>query len=402
MASGSLFQKLVSLNPDLEALVKKGYAVTFDTGWMVIRDVPYLDSQGALCWGALATKLVFVDASRVAQEDHTVLFAGSHPCGLDGAIIPLIDAGAHTLALSDACKDVAIERRFSNKPTKAGKFENFFEKVESYVGIISGPAIHRHGVSPLNFKSVEDSPAPTVFKFQDSLTSKAEISELSGKFENDVIAVIGLGGTGAYLLDFLVRMPVREIRGFDGDAFHVHNAFRSPGRLEEAELGKPKTEVYENRYASFRNGLKLTSQYVDSESGEALDGVTFAFVCVDKGSSRSAIFDLLIAKGIPFIDVGMGLKRPDGPLKGMMRVTYYPPEKAQKIRDMGFAEMNDGPENLYRTNVQIAELNALNASLAAIRFKQIRGFYVEDHPYYHLLLDLVDLKIVGEAHDDED
>ena len=64
--------------------------------------------------------------------------------------------------------------------------------------------------------------------------------------------------------------------------------------------------------------------------------------------------------------------------------------------------MNDGPENLYRTNVQIAELNALNASLAAIRFKQIRGFYVEDHPYYHLLLDLVDLKIVGEAHDDED
>lgn len=402
MASGSLFQKLVSLNPDLEALVKKGYAVTFDTGWMVIRDVPYLDSQGALCWGALATKLVFVDASRVVQEDHTVLFAGSHPCGLDGAIIPLIDAGAHTLVLSEACKDVAIQRRFSNKPTKAGKFENFFEKVESYVSIISGPAIHRHGVSPLNFKSVEDSPAPTVFKFQDSLTNKAEINELSSKFANDVIAVIGLGGTGAYLLDFLVKMPVREIRGFDGDAFHVHNAFRSPGRLEEVELGKPKTEVYESRYASFRDGLKLTPQYIDSESGEALDGVTFAFVCVDKGSSRSAIFDLLIAKGIPFIDVGMGLKRPDGPLKGMMRVTYYPPEKAQKIRDMGFAEMNDGPENLYRTNVQIAELNALNASLAAIRFKQIRGFYVEDHPYYHLLLDLVDLKIVGEAHDDED
>lgn len=402
MESASLFRKLVSLNDDLAALVEKGYAVTFDSGWMVIRDVPYLDSQGALRWGALATKLVFVDATHVVQEDHTVLFAGAHPCGLDGGAIPLIDAGAHALTLSDACKDVVIERRFSNKPKAAGKFENFFDKVESYVGIISGPAMHRHGVAPLTFKSMEDMPATSVFKFQDSLTSKAEITELSRKFENDVIALIGLGGTGAYLLDFLVKMPVREIRGFDGDAFHVHNAFRSPGRLEEMELGKTKAEVYEGRYASFRNGLKLISRYVDSEADEALEGVTFAFVCVDKGSSRAAIFDLLIAKGIPFIDVGMGLRRPTGPLKGMMRVTYYPPEDAKRIRDMEFAEMSDGPENLYRTNVQIAELNALNASLAAIRFKQIRGFYVEDHPYFHLLFDLADLKVVGEAADVED
>ena len=49
---------------------------------------------------------------------------------------------------------------------------------------------------------------------------------------------------GGYLLDFLVRMPVREIRGFDFDFFHVHNAFRSPGRLAENDLGKPKAEVY--------------------------------------------------------------------------------------------------------------------------------------------------------------
>jgi len=45
---------------------------------------------------------------------------------------------------------------------------------------------------------------------------------------------------GGYLLDFLVKMPVREIRGFDFDFFHVHNAFRSPGRLAEDDLGKPK------------------------------------------------------------------------------------------------------------------------------------------------------------------
>ena len=55
------------------------------------------------------------------------------------------------------------------------------------------------------------------------------------------MAVIGLGGTGAYVLDFFVKTPVREIRAFDLDAFHVHNAFRSPGRLKTmASLGSRK------------------------------------------------------------------------------------------------------------------------------------------------------------------
>jgi hypothetical protein len=50
---------------------------------------------------------------------------------------------------------------------------------------------------------------------------------------------------------------------------------------------------------------------------------------------------------------------------------------------------------LYRTNIQISELNALNASLAVIRFKQLRGFYAEQLPPYHLLFEIGDLKTTG-------
>lgn len=402
MEWSSQFQKLVSHNEDIARLVDRGYAVTFDSGWMIIRDVPYLSAQRELKWGAIATKLVPVDSNRVTQEDHTILFAGAHPHDLDGTPIPRLDAGAHSLTLTDACKDIVIERRFSNKPHKTGKFENFYDKIESYVGIVSGPAIHLHHVTPYTFKSVADNPAPSVFKFQDSLTTKAEIGDLSKKFENEVVAVIGLGGTGGYVLDFLVKVPVKEIRGFDLDEFHVHNAYRAPGRLEEAELGEKKAAVYEARYVGFRHGLNFSTKFIDAESGADLDGVTFAFVCVDKGTSRSQIFDVLIAKGIPFIDVGMGLKRNAGPIKGMMRVNYYPPNRAQEIREKGLAEMSDPSENLYQTNIQIAELNALNASLAMIRYKQLRGFYVEDNPYYYLLFDLFDLKIVGDLLSNED
>jgi tRNA A37 threonylcarbamoyladenosine dehydratase len=160
----------------------------------------------------------------------------------------------------------------------------------------------------------------SVFKFHDTRTSRAEITDLSAKFKDDVVAVIGLGGTGAYVLDFFVKTPVREIRAFDLDAFHVHNAFRSPGRLkDDGELGKPKAEVYQARYENFRHGLKVERKFIDASCEADFEGVTFAFVCVDKGSSRAAIFDLLIAKGIPFIDVGMGLDRKRGPVNGMMR-----------------------------------------------------------------------------------
>lgn len=65
------------------------------------------------------------------------------------------------------------------------------------------------------------------------------------------------------------------------------------------------------------------------------------------------------------------------------------------------AQLADSPDDMYRTNVQIGELNALNACLAVIRFKQLRGFYLEATPNYHLLFEIADLKIVGASSDED-
>lgn len=397
-----MFQKLVSHNDDLRRLVDRGYAVGFDSNYLIVRDIPYLDDQRRLQIGAMLAKIVFIDQERVKQDDHQVYFAGSVPHGLDGKPIRNLAGGPRSIPLSDAAKDVVVQRSFSNKPKATGKFTDFFEKIESYVGIISGPAVELHGADPYTFRAVEEVASNSVFKFHDTLTSRAEITDLAAKFKDDTIAVIGLGGTGAYVLDFIVKTPVREIRAFDLDPYHVHNAFRSPGRLEETEFGKSKAEIYHARYDNFRTGLTAQAKLIDPSCTQDLEGVTFAFVCVDKGSSRAGIFDLLLAMGIPFIDVGMGLKRKDGALNGMMRATYYSAENGQALRDQALAELTDNPDNLYRTNIQIAELNALNACLAVIRFKQLRGFYFEEVPYYNLLLEVGDLKVVGESGADED
>jgi hypothetical protein len=91
----------------------------------------------------------------------------------------------------------------------------------------------------------------------------------------------------------------------------------------------------------------------------------------------------------------MGLNRKHGALNGMLRATYYSSENGDDLRKMGLAELADSPDDMYRTNIQIAELNALNACLAIVRFKQLRQYYHASDQIYHMLFEIGDLKIVG-------
>jgi hypothetical protein len=401
-----VFQKLVSHNDDIRRLVEKGYAVGFDSEYLIVRDVPYLDANRTYQLGAIVTKIVFTDNDHIRQDDHQIFFAGSHPHNMDGSQIANLAGGPTTLALSAEASDVVVQRSFSNKPRVNGQlvgFDNFFDKIESYVGIISGPAMAMYPgrKEPLTYRTVEKVAEGSIFKIHDTMTSRAEISGLSAKFHDEVVAIIGLGGTGAYTLDFLAKTPVKEIRGFDRDPFHVHNAFRSPGRFEHDEFNLSKAEMYQARYDNLRHGLKLEAKFIDASCAADFEGVTFAFVCVDKGNSRAGIFDLLITLGIPFIDVGMGLNRKHGALSGMMRATYYAPETAAAVRAMELAELRDRPNEEYRVNIQISELNALNAAMAVMKFKRLKGFYVEKTPDFHFLFDLADGKIATRSERNE-
>ena len=91
----------------------------------------------------------------------------------------------------------------------------------------------------------------------------------------------------------------------------------------------------------------------------------------------------------------------DAGITGLVRCTYYPPAEAAAMRDQQLAPLTNEPDDVYRTSIQIAELNALNACLAVIRFKQLRGFYFEELPYYHVLFEVGDLKIVGDVESGE-
>ncbi len=385
-----MLQTLASHNDDIRRLIEKGYAVSYDSKYLVVRDIPYLDQQGALKKGAIVTQLEFIDQTKVKQKNHQVSFAGSAPHGLNGAPIPNMGDTAHQVRLSGVSSDVVVERQFSVKPAKG--YKDFFDKIDRYVTVISGPAMARHETTPLTFNVYGDGHEDSVFKFHDTLTSRAEISDLVIPFKDEIVAIIGLGGTGGYVLDSMVKTPVKSIRAFDADGFHVHNAFRSPGRLTKSELGKSKAQVLAGRYRNFRKGLSIHTKFIDESCEKDLKGVTFAFVCVDKGSSRDAIHALLISMGIPFIDVGMGLNRKRGPISGGLRTTYFSAANAGKVSAEKLVPIHDDPDDIYKTNIQIAELNALNASLAVIAYKKTLGFYVDDEPFYNMLISLGDMR----------
>ena len=151
-----MFQELVNHNDDLRRLVERGYAVSFDSNYLIVRDIPYLDEERQLQVGAIVTKLEFIDQERVTQTDHQVFFAGSPPCEMDGTQIPNLGGGPTQLILSEASEDVVVQRSFSNKPKDTGAFVDFFDKIESYGAIISGPAMELYGARPYTFRVVEE------------------------------------------------------------------------------------------------------------------------------------------------------------------------------------------------------------------------------------------------------
>jgi hypothetical protein len=86
---------------------------------------------------------------------------------------------------------------------------------------------------------------------------------------------------------------------------------------------------------------------------------------------------------VSFVDVGMGLELVDGSLGGILRVTASTPEKRDHVHNGCVSFAGGGEKDIYASNIQVADLNALNAILAVIKWKKIRGFYRDLEKEHH-------------------
>jgi molybdopterin/thiamine biosynthesis adenylyltransferase len=216
-----------------------------------------------------------------------------------------------------------------------------------------------------------------IFKYLDTNSTRANIEYLTRKFESQRIAIIGMGGTGAYILDQVSKTPVKEIHIFDGDYFRLHNAFRAPGAIPgeymEVPGGLKKVAYYFNIYSQMHTGIIPHDTFVTTDNLHELDGFDYVFVCVDSNEARFLITQTVLEKGMTFIDAGMGVNKAEDCLIGTIRITTGSKLKQNHIvYRIGSDEFK---ENEYATNIQISDLNCLNAVLAVIKWKKLSGFY---------------------------
>jgi hypothetical protein len=395
-----MYSPLVAPDGSLDRLRAAGRRFAIRENYLVIA-VPHLNGAGELRRGFIADPINLLNETDIGPPgNHQMYFIGEEPYDLTGAsLVPVLGGGANQTAIFDG---YVSSFYFSHKlQTADGQNRNYVsvaEKFEQHYRTIAGPAVYRFAEADGPFLDVDfGSDIISPFCFPDTFSAHAELNGLNARLKPLTVGIIGLGGTGAYVLDFLSKTPVKLIRMFDDDEYAVKNAFRSPGTSNSTDFKKFKVDLYAERYSSFRLDVVPHSERITRENRSLVEDCDFIFVCVDKAASRAAIVDVLCQLGKPFIDVGMGLNRTSGGLDGGLRATLVDEQTRALVVENATLPTGEDAEDLYQTNIQIAELNALNATLAVMLFKMRYGFYGAAEPVYNVLMNLGKLKLFTQA-----
>lgn len=227
------------------------------------------------------------------------------------------------------------------------------------------------------FRPIVSDDEDSVFRYLDAATSRAGIGAATDKLRRGKAVIVGLGGTGAYILDLVAKTPVREIHLYDGDVLLTHNAFRSPGATTLGELNQRPLKVHylQAKYGAMHRHVVAHAVNVDATNVSELRDADVIFLAIDAGPSKKCIIDKVQEFAVPFIDVGMGIYQRGTSLAGIIRTTTGIPEQLAHV--WSSVPFEDDEDDEYGQNIQIADLNMLNAALAVIRWKKLWGFYVD-------------------------
>lgn len=387
--------ELLNHSPDLKQLRDEGYEISIVNTYLLVKHVPYVNDTKNIAYGILISTLDLAGDKTVKPKSHVVLWAGSYPCNSEG--IKLINLVYNSNMKEKICEGLYATFSFSQKPSNEG-YNDYYEKITTYVKILEGYAhVIDHKATARTFPVIPSDKDNSVFCYMDTATSRAGIFSANEKLNAGKIAIIGLGVTGSYILDFIAKTPVEEIHLFDGDNFLQHNAFRSPGAPDIDELKKKQRKVdwFAGVYSKMRHNIFPHAQYIDEKNVVELKDMNFAFICMD-GQNKKAIIDFLLKNKIRFIDTGIDIYNADGVLGGNARVTTCTPDFNGHIAKR--IDFNGDGNNEYESNIQIAEINALTAALAVIKWKKLSGFYLDMEEEHNTTYGIITNSVDNDEH----
>ena len=236
---------------------------------------------------------------------------------------------------------------------------------------------------------------PDPFHIPNTFEARAAIAPVQDRIRGDRIAIIGLGGTGAHLLDFIAKTPVSEIHLLDSDCVDSHTLMRAPGAPTAAEIEQVlagsllKVDYYCAKYSAFRDGIHPHPERVESPSMFAEfvsdHSIDFVFVCIDQltegdWSRQDEVYRAVSEAGVPFIDSGVSITLEDRAVRGAVTTSAY-----DAGSDVWKAIPNGrlvGGASGYR-NVQLPEVNAAAATFAVMEWRRRTGQYVSETPSFY-------------------
>lgn len=363
---------VISLNPDLKRLQDEGYELEVRDGYAIVYNVPYVDAAKTVQRGTLVSPLN-MSGDRVRYDgNHIIYFQGTKPYHKSGNPMNAV----YNSPCSKTLAGIPVEMMFSNKP--ATGYKDYYEKFIRYIELLSAEAKAMDStVTAATYRKVV-SCNDSIFAYADTNSSRAAISDVSDKLRKQKVGIIGLGGTGSYLLDQIAKTPVSEIHLYDGDVFCQHNAFRAPGAPVKSlfEQQPCKTDYFCSIYGNMHCHIFSHPYNLYEENVGELATLDFVFLAMDSGDAKRVIVDFLREHNISFIDTGIDITRVESSLAGMTRATLSIMGDTQTADQ--HISYNEADKDLYQSNVQTADLNALCAISAVILWKKHLGFYRDD------------------------
>lgn len=371
-------RQLVGRSPDLRRLQDEGYDIEVRSNHLLVR-VPYATVSQTVARGTLVSELTLSGDRTAPPGTHVVSFIGATdgdvPHDNHGNVLNDLINQTGRIDLGDG---LVASCTFSHKPNPT--YPDYYEKMSTYADMLVAYAQAIDSTATAKtFPPIPTANDESVFRYLDSATSRARIGAVTDKIRLRKVVIVGVGGTGAYILDAVTKTPVEQIHLYDGDTLLTHNAFRAPGAatLEELRSARKKVDYYQAKYDAMHRHVIAHSDHVTAVNIDQLSDADFVFVAIDAGSGKRFIIEKLQSFGVPFVDVGMGVYQAGDALGGIVRTTASAPGHTKHIWDHDRISFADEDDDEYGQNIQIAELNMLNAALAVIRWKKLFGFYTD-------------------------
>lgn len=391
----------ISHNPDLAKLEVEGFRLKIVQGvadHLLIEGIPAVTADKTVALGTLYSPLETDANGRTTAPlaSHQCWWIGQSPCDANGQVIEELISNHAEEEKGDG---IRTTKAFSRVHGDKRPYADHYEKIWTYVREIWPEArLIDPSCDPRSEKPVQAvvEAQDRAFHYADMATTRAGIGAATAKLILGKVAIIGIGGTGSYILDLVAKTPVQEIHIFDGDSFELHNAFRAPGAPSKEDLTDPrKVDWFGDIYDRMHKGITRHPYHVTADQIGELHGFNFAFVAVDDSEARKVILDGLLAAAVPFIDVGMDLGiGQDHSIRGISRFTVGTQQKHDHIQEV--VSFDPAPADQVYRNIQVADINMLNAAMAVGKWKQMCGFCADDIREHHSLYNMATHQLTKE------